>query len=50
MHKADSNEETGTFMPAEQHSAVAEVQKEIARQAAVPGHGWHPTEPNQNTL
>jgi len=46
MHKADSIEETGTFM----HSAVAEVRKEIARPATVPGHDWHPTEPTQNTL
>lgn len=50
MHKADSIEETGTFMLAEQHSAVAEVRKEIARPATVPGHDWHPTEPTQNTL
>ena len=50
MHKADSNEDTGAFMLAEQHSAAAEVQKEIARQAAVPGRDRHPTEPTQNTL
>jgi len=50
MHKADSNEEIVALTLGEQHSVVAEVQIEIARQAAVPGHDWHPTEPDQNTL
>lgn len=47
---AHSNEETGALMLAEHNSVAVEVQKEIARQAAVPGHDQHPIEPTQNTL